>query len=253
MHEISGSPPLATEVKALFSNRIFTIIIALTIIILVGTVAFETLEGFDLYHALFYTLGSALGHSFSVMTRPSTIILVSVIAILEWACIWFAFEEVVGLVSEGRLKDMVEGTHIRNKIGKLRDHHILAGAGRVGREIAKSLQDTKTKLVIIERDSSVVKRMHAEGYLVVHGDIMSEEALKSAGIQHAKVLIAAMGEDADNVFLTLTAKGMNPKIKIIARAEHDESIKKLKQAGASEVIMPSVIGGKAMADASMKK
>jgi voltage-gated potassium channel len=83
----------------------------------------------------------------------------------------------------------------------------------------------------------------------MEGDVLSEDTLKSAGVERARTLIAAMGSDADNVFVTLTAKELNPHIKVVARAERMESVKKLKQAGASEVIMPSAIGGKAMADA----
>jgi len=230
-----------------FEKKIVILILMIIFIIVLGVVTFSMLENLPLNEATYYTLTSAIGYGFTF--KPETKLISAFIMIMEWACLWIGFETVVGFISEGRMREVIGGVRMRKRIDKMKEHCILCGFGRVGSEIAKTLHSQKRELVIVEKDPHTAREALNKGYLVLQGDVLSEETLKAAGMERARMLIAAMGSDADNVFITLTAKGINPKVKVVARAEREESIKKLKQAGATEVVMPSVIGGKAMANA----
>ena len=229
-------------------KKILVLVMMVAFILIIGTVTFVVLEHQSFGEAIYNTFASAVGHGFEYQSRLTVIIAVFIM-IMEWACLWIAFETVVLFISEGKVKEVLGGMKMKKKIDGMRDHCILCGYGRVGAEIARNLHANRKELVVLEKDARMAKEALGKGYLVMEGDVLSEDTLKSAGVERARTLIAAMGSDADNVFVTLTAKELNPHIKVVARAERMESVKKLKQAGASEVIMPSAIGGKAMADA----
>ena len=229
-------------------KKILVLVVMVVFILIIGTVTFVVLEHQSFGEAIYNTFASAVGHGFEYQSRLTVIIAVFIM-IMEWACLWIAFETIVSFISEGKVREVLGGMKMKKKIDGMRDHCILCGYGRVGAEIARNLHANRKELVVLEKDARMAKEALAKGYLVMEGDVLSEDTLKSAGVERARTLIAAMGSDADNVFVTLTAKELNPHIKVVARAERMESVKKLKQAGASEVIMPSAIGGKAMADA----
>ena len=228
-------------------KKIFVLIVMVVFILIIGTATFTVIEHQSLGRAVYSTLASAVGQGFGY-SEP-TVIISAFIMILEWACLWIGFDTVVSFISEGKVREVLGGMKMKKKIDGMREHCILCGYGRVGSEIARNLHASKREMVVLEKDARMAKDALAKGYLVMEGDVLSEDMLKSAGVERARTLIAAMGSDADNVFLTLTAKELNPQIRVVARAERMESVKKLKQAGAAEVIMPSAIGGKAMADA----
>lgn len=229
-------------------KKIAVLVLMVVFIIILGTLTFVVLEGQSWSEAIFNTLASAVGYGFHSTTSRLTVIIASIIMILEWACLWTGFDVLLGFVTEGKVKEMLGGVKMKKKIDKMANHCILCGYGRVGSEVAKRLHGQKSDLVVIERDSHNARIAMEKGYMVIQGDVLSEDTLRAAGVERAKTLIAAMGSDADNVFVTLTARGINPSLRVVARAEREESVKKLKQAGASEVVLPSVIGGKAMAD-----
>jgi voltage-gated potassium channel len=233
-------------------KKIVFIMIMVVFIVVLGTATFMLLENQPFLEAVFYTLASAVGYGFQFSDRL-TVIISAFIMIMEWACLWIGFDTLLDITSEGKVREIMGGMRMKKKINGLNRHCILCGYGRVGSAIAKDLKKYKSELVVIEKDSDRAKAALDRGYLVLQGDVLSEDTLKSAGAGKANILVASMGSDADNVFVTLTAKEINPKIKVIARAEREESMKKLKQAGATEVVMPSAIGGKAMAAVIMHR
>jgi voltage-gated potassium channel len=121
-------------------------------------------------------------------------------------------------------------------------HTIVAGFGRVGALVCEGLTSSTLPFVIIEQDANRVPEMEARGFLHMVGDATDEAVLQEAGIERASVLVSALGNDAANVFITLTARELSPALLIIARAEQPTTQKKLRQAGANHVIMPAVIG-----------
>ena len=126
-------------------------------------------------------------------------------------------------------------------ISQLKNHFILCGAGKVGSHIISELSATKRDFVIIEKDKDLLKKY--ESYLCINNDASDENVLKEAGIENAAGLFAALSTDEENIFLIITAREMNPNIKIVAKAVKDSSAKKLMSAGANSVVLPNLIGG----------
>jgi voltage-gated potassium channel len=141
---------------------------------------------------------------------------------------------------------------LTNRIKKLHDHYIICGSGRIGHLICKEFQARPLPFVVVEKDPAAIERLDRDGFLYVEGDANDDETLLAAGIEHAKGLIAAVTSDTDNVYITLTARGLNPKLFILARSGEEGSEKKLMRAGASKVISPYTIGANRMAQAILR-
>lgn len=149
---------------------------------------------------------------------------------------------------EGVFRNYYKDNKVKKRVQRLSDHIIVCGFGRNGRQAIVELKDHRKKFVIIESGKEMVDRIRLEtDYLYIEGDATQEEILEAAEIHKASALISALPNDADNLFVVLTARQMNPKLKIISRASEEKSDSKLKRAGADNVIMPDRIGGQRMA------
>jgi len=137
-------------------------------------------------------------------------------------------------------------------IQKLRNHYIICGFGRMGRIICEELTDKGLPLVVLENDEEVLEEIERLGYAYIKADATSDEELLAAGIDRAAGLVSVVTDDAQNVFIVLTARGLNPKLRIVARSAAEESIKKLVRAGANKVISPYFLGGHRIAQAIMR-
>lgn len=138
---------------------------------------------------------------------------------------------------------------VEKRINRLYNHVIICGYGRNGEQVGKELASHNSPFVIIENRENVLNRIIRESpdLMYINGDATHEETLMRAGVQRAKALIATAPSDAENVFIVLSARSLNPKMKIISRATDAHSDEKLKRAGADNVIMPELIGGQRMA------
>ncbi|WP_103071204.1 potassium channel family protein [Aquimarina sediminis] len=136
---------------------------------------------------------------------------------------------------------------IQKMISKLKDHIIIVGYGRNGKQAAMKLQAYDKPFIIIENNSDIIERYQNEQLLFLKGNATEDEVLIDAGIKNAGCLICTLPEDADNLFIVLSARQINKKLKIISRASQDTSYKKIRLAGADNVIMPDRIGGDHMA------
>jgi voltage-gated potassium channel len=146
----------------------------------------------------------------------------------------------------------VLGRHKLEQIEKLDNHFVLCGYGRIGRTIALEITAEKLPLVVIENLPEVQEQCTKDGILFVPGDASDEDNLTAAGIRRARGLISVVSSDAENVFIVLTARGLNPDLYIVSRASEEKSIKKLKSAGADQVISPYVIGARRMAQVVLR-
>lgn len=151
---------------------------------------------------------------------------------------------IMSLLVEGNMKNHIGRHTMLQKIAELSDHIIICGAGRVGRQVILGLHTTKKSLVVIEIDPQKVETLLEEKIMAICGDAKQDKILQNAGIKKAKVLVAALSNDADNVYVTLSAKSQNPTITIAARTDEEEAKSKLKQAGATTIISPSISGGR---------
>jgi voltage-gated potassium channel len=136
---------------------------------------------------------------------------------------------------------------MNREIEQLRGHVIICGAGRTGRLLAEELERGDYAYVIIDHDAQRLAANYGKHALIVEGDATQEETLLRAGVDRAKSLVSALPHDAENVFITLTARNLNRELQIIARAEQLSTNKKLLQAGANRVVMPASIGAQRMA------
>ncbi len=154
---------------------------------------------------------------------------------------------VVQSMIEGQIEQALGARRMEQQIEQLSRHSIICGYGRLGRTIAEELDRRNKPYVILDADQDIVGGALEEGHLAILGDATDEEVLEHAGIKQAETIVIALRSDADNVFLTLTARNLCPELRIIARGEQVATEKKLRQAGADQVVLPAVIGGRRMA------
>lgn len=165
---------------------------------------------------------------------------------LSAVLIWFVIDYLMKILLNlelGGVKRMV-------KISGIKDHYIICGYGRVGSHVADRLEDLGEKMVVIERNEEKSKECKNP---CMPGDALEEDLLKKVGIQKAKGLFCCFGNPADNIFLTITAKHLNPHIKVGARADNERVASKLRHAGADIIVLPEAVGGFELADEMTKK
>jgi voltage-gated potassium channel len=138
------------------------------------------------------------------------------------------------------------------KMSKLRDHFIICGAGRVGSHLIRGLRVTEDPFIVIETNPKRVEELMDQGIAVLVRDATLEESLREAGVEHARGLATCLPDDADNVYVVLTARDLNPDLHIVARAAEEQAESKLIRAGANRVVAPTIIGGHRMAMALTK-
>ncbi len=229
-------------------------LLVLVVVVLFGTLGFRLLEGWRWLDALYMsvitlaTVGFTEVHPLSDTGRLFTIALIVVglgsVTYLVSTIGRVMFEEMLGAEFWRR--------RVRNQIEKLQGHVILCGCGRVGRLVQREFEATNTSYVIVERDEKAVRELEASGALVLQGDATSEATLTEAGIQRARGLVTALPDDAANLYVVITARDMNARMPIVARAETDGAERRLSRAGATRVISPNSIGGRAMAQALLQ-
>ena len=141
---------------------------------------------------------------------------------------------------------------MQKTLNELRDHFIICGFGRVGHQIAEEFQEHGVPFAVIDDNPDFIEELELSEIPYVAGEAANDEVLEAAGIRRAKALVAAVDSDAANVFITLTARVLNPSLFIVARASQPETEAKLRKAGANRVVSPYVIGGRRMAAMSLK-
>jgi voltage-gated potassium channel len=173
----------------------------------------------------------------------TTFLIVSSFGIFAYAVTTF-----IRYVVDGTFRHIFKDTRVKRKIKKLKDHVIVCGFGRNGKQVVRELIEHQVPLVIIENNEQTMESILEDPYLLyIHGDATKDEVLRMCQIELAKALITTLPVDADNLLVVLTAREMNPSLTIISRASDEHSDSKLRRAGANNIIMPDKIGGTRMA------
>ncbi|WP_047152023.1 potassium channel family protein [Aneurinibacillus tyrosinisolvens] len=234
-------------------RRIVLSFFGMLLILLIGTAGFAYTEKIDFFDALWLTVISVLtiGYGDLVPRTFAGKVFTLIIIPIGIGVVSYALGVFVASVVEGKLSKTMEKRKMERKIKRLENHIIVCGIGRVGQQVSAQLASEGISVVVVDRDVTMLEKM-AKGFLHIEGDATDDYTLHQAGIERAAGLVATLPEDADNVFISLTAKGMNPTIHIVARAEKYESEEKLLRAGADKVINPSSIGGRRMAMSIIK-
>ncbi len=214
-----------------------------------GVVGYRVLEGWSLLDALYMTVitlatvGFHEVHPLGVRGQAFTIslILAGVLALLVAAGV------VTELVASGQLARVLRRRSMDVRIGRLDRHYVVCAYGRVGRSVAEELARQGQSLVIIESLERLVPALEEQDVPYIAGDPTAEDVLRRAGIQRARGLVCAVDSDAANVYITLTARALNPNLVIVARASEPTSVDKLLRAGADQVVSPYALSGRRMA------
>lgn len=228
--------------------------LALLVTLFLGTAGIMLTEHFSLAQAIYLTVQTitTVGYGdMEVHSNAGHIVLIFLMLGGVGVMLYFT-GLIMAFLIEGQLAGVYGRRKMNKKIKQLQDHIIVCGAGRVGRQVLYRLRKEGAQCVVIEEQEDLANQLIEEGFLVIHSDATQDETLKKAYIDKAKGLIAALPEDALNVFVTLTAKGLNPDIHVVARMDKLESEKKLLRAGADKVISPAILGGWRMAMSILK-
>ena len=228
-------------------RRIKVALAALTVVTIVGTLGYVAL-GFTLLEALYQTVTTVSTVGFREVRPLSTAgeVFTMILIVLGVGTVLYNLGVILEAVTEGHLREQLERRHMDRTIKEMRGHVIICGNGRVGRAATEYLMATGHQVVVVDNDPERLEPAVA-GVPYIHGDVTDDEVLRTAGIEHARAMIAALDTDADTVYVTLSARAMRPNLVIVARARTADSKKKLLLAGASRAVNPQRIGGKRMA------
>jgi voltage-gated potassium channel len=221
----------------------------LVLIIAIGVIGYRFIEGWPFIDAIYMTVitittvGFAEVHPLSAAGKIFSIFII--IGGVGGAL--YTLTATVQYILEGQFGITMWRRRMKTKIAKLKEHFILCGYGRVGQEIARTFSEERASFIIIENNEERVAQAERGGYLYLNADATSDEVLKEAGIERARGLVAALGSDADNTFITLSAREMQPDLFIESRCSSIEAESKLRRAGADRIISPHAIGGRRMA------
>ena len=219
-----------------------------------GTGCYYYVENMSLFEAFYMTMItiSTVGFSEIKPLSPQGRIVTMIIISFGITLGAYTIGMIIRIFIEGELQKSFGRRNMESKISKLKDHYIVCGFGRIGELICRELHASNVRFVVIENDPQVVEKLGNEKHLFLSMDSTSDEALIKAGIMDAKGIVTAVTNDADNVFIILTAKGLRPDIFVLSRSSDVKNEGKLIRAGASRVVSPYLIGGKRMAQMLIK-
>lgn len=215
-------------------------------IVVAATVVFSITESISLPEGLYRTIYITLSHHDNFhMENWIARITIIVLIVASLLVIAYLLKTLADYMIN--LGDGLKRNKMKAKLVNINDHYIVCGLGRVGSHIAKELATEGVKFVGIDKNEELVKAAIAKGYTAIVGDSTKEEVLMRAKLDKARGLVAALSDDSSNLFVTLTARQINPALYIVARANHEENISRIEKAGADKVAMPNQIGGFHMA------
>ena len=222
--------------------------------LIVGTVGFRLIEGYSWFEGFYMTLTTIttvgyqemrpLGHAGRVFN--SFLILFGVTAM------FLAVGAMTQTIIEIELQDQYGKRRKKRMIENLNDHFIVCGFGRVGRNACSEFQRAHAPFLVIDRNEQRVQKASAAGMLAIVADATQDDSLRQAGVLRARGLIAALPSDAENLFIILSAKTLNPTLTIVTRVSEDEAGEKLRRAGADTVLTPYTMAGRQLADALLR-
>ncbi len=230
------------------------LLVGFILIIIVGVVGIRFFEGYSLFNALWYIIESltTVGYGDYVPVTAGGKIFMMVMLLVGIGYVLYVLSNGIAMIVEGRVSDIFGRHKMQRRVDKLENHILICGAGRVGSEVIHHLKHDQAPFAVIESDQDVIQELKNQDLLVIEGDATNDEILIGAGIHKARGIIAALPSDADNVFIALTAKELNPSIIVVARASRRDSESKLLRAGADSVVAPEVLGGRRMATSILR-
>jgi voltage-gated potassium channel len=225
-------------------------IIALVAILTFGSLGYMILEDASFDDGLYMTMitVTTVGYGEMVHLSPAGRHFTMVLILIGVGYVMVVFREITESVVEGGIRSALGKRNMSKKLEKMRDHYVVCGFGRIGQVICQLLKENNKKFVIIEKSDEEIEQILELGYMALKGDASDDDMLIQAGVARAKGLVGVVSSDADNVYISLSARSLNPELYIVARSSGDRRAEeKLKRAGADQVISPYYIGAFRMA------
>lgn len=229
-------------------------VMVLLALVTFGVTGYMTIEGWSLLDALYMsvitlgTVGFKEVHDLSPYGKMFTVCLI----VFGVSVLGYIVGSLAQIMFEGQIQRIIGRKKVEKRIDSLKDHYIICGFGRIGQLICKEFAAKPIPFLVLEKHPEAHEKLHHEEYLHLRGDATEDETLLRAGIKRAKGLISVVTSDSENVYITLTARGLNPDLYILARSGEEGSEIKLRRAGANKVVSPYVIGGSRMAQAILR-
>jgi voltage-gated potassium channel len=229
-------------------------LLAVFLLINIGTVGFHFIEGWGFLDSLYATIQtiSTVGYGDFTPHTSAGKILVMLLIVLGVGAVFYTIGLFAETIFEGKVRQILGRGKLEKLIAKMKDHYIICGCGRIGYLICRELAQEKTPFVIIDNNPEVLQKIEDEGFVHYKGDATQDRTLLAAGIKQAKGIVCVLPTDAENLYVILTAKEMNPNIYILSRSEEEESEHRLIRAGADRVMSPYYMGGIRMAMAILR-
>jgi voltage-gated potassium channel len=230
-------------------RRAFQLFGLMVFILVAGVLGYHSIEGWSLFDSLYMTVitlgtvGYGETHPLSHYGRVFTIFLI----MGGMSILFYALTEITTFVVEGEMTGILRRRRMNRQIDKLSNHYILCGAGKSGEHVLHELQKTHRTCVVVEHDHEKVRKLIDEKVPVIEGDATEDHVLKSAGIERASGLVSSLPNDKDNLFVVITARGLNSKLRIVSKVEELSSRDKFLRSGADTAVSANFIGGMRMA------
>jgi len=228
--------------------------VALFMLLTLGAGGYMIVEGWPLLDALYMTvitlatIGFKEVHDLSDNGKLFTMLLI----VFGVSTLGYLFSSMAQLMFEGQIQQVLGRKKMERRIEAIKDHYIICGFGRIGSMICRELAANQVPFVVVEHNIEVLEKIEDDHYLYMKGDATLDETLIRAGIQRATGLVTVVTSDSENVYITLTARGLNPDLYILARSGEESTELKLKRAGANKVVSPYAIGGMRMAQSILR-
>ena len=232
-------------------DKLLISIVLIVSVVVFGTLGYMVIEGWNFRDSLFMTFITitTVGYQEVHDLSPNGEIFTIFLLILGVGIIFYILSLEAKVIVEGQLKGIFERRKLKKKIDELKNHYIICGYGRMGKTVAKELFEKGMELVVIEKDKLQIDR---QDILWIEGDATADTSLRSAGIDNAKGIVSVLPTDAENLFLVLSARELNPNILIVTRAKEPAAEKKLLRAGANRVVSPYHTGSVKIANLILK-
>ncbi|MFN5831858.1 MAG: potassium channel family protein [Bacteroidota bacterium] len=240
--------------KIKYFTKLYVALLLILAMISIGILGYILIEKYTFLEAFYMTIITIATVGFQEVHPLSDLgkIFTAFLIITSFGTFAYAISAITKYVVEGEFNYYYKFYKVNNTISKLNNHVVICGYGRNGKQAATALHMNKQNFVIIEKSEVLAEQIKEQGFLCIQGDCTQDDILNKSGIANARALITTLPIDADNLFVVLTARSINSKLTIISRASDDNSDKKLKIAGANNVIMPDKIGGAHMASLVIK-
>jgi len=233
------------------NRRLIGLLLTLLAVFTVGTVGYMIIEDWSLLDSFYMTLITLTTVGYGEIHRisPEGRLFTSILIFSGVGLVFYTIGAFTQVMVEGQLRNILGKRKLENQIKKLSGHVIICGFGRCGTRVAEVLQARDMPFVAVEKDEDTILALNEMGYLYLHADATLDATLMDANIKEARTLVAALPSDAQNLYVSLTARELNPELYIVARAEEEASVLRLKRAGADRVISPYTIAANHLARA----